>query len=92
MDMQWFSRNDPGEEPELTWEVSLKEAGESEFEAYPMENLQNLAAQKPFFNGTLRYEAVWNTDAPESCYWLEFPVSTFLPLQPLGLIGNPFLG
>ena len=125
----------------LCWNVTVKEAGKSEFEAVAMEGLQNLAKQMPSFNGTIRYDTVWHTNTPEKFRYLEIEhigepavlwingeycqtvvsapyrfeiadklncgenklrievysnlsyrerdfVSTFLPLQPLGLMGT----
>ena len=50
----------------IEWKVSLQRAGEEKFICYPLCELRNLAHELPDFSGTIRYEAVWNTEEPES--------------------------
>lgn len=54
------------QELRLEWKVSLQPVGKVEFIDYPLCELKNLAHELQGFCGTIRYEAVWNTEEPES--------------------------
>lgn len=64
-------RDDVLETLELDWKVSLQEALGTEISEYSMEKFVNIASKIIRFNGIVRYEAVWNTDAPEKYHCLE---------------------
>lgn len=63
------------EKLELTWDISLKEAGTDDFVPYHrISDLHNLAHELPGFGGVVRYECEFEVENPAQYRILEFEV------------------